>query len=167
MKKDQYKTKEQLINELGEMRQRIAELEVSETEHGQMEEALLEPLDFNNIMFRYSPAFYIAIKPDGEMLLMNESLIQVLGYSIEEVKGNNFLMFIPDEEQGGLAARFERLLKDGESKGEQNYLYKKNGQKILTEWYNRVHFDENGEGRLIMCLGLGWTSPSASRQRRH
>lgn len=38
--KDEYKTKEQLIDELGKMRQRITELEASEAERKRAEEAL-------------------------------------------------------------------------------------------------------------------------------
>jgi len=38
--KDEHKTKEQLINELAEMRQRITELEALETEH-KREEVLI------------------------------------------------------------------------------------------------------------------------------
>jgi phage regulator Rha-like protein len=43
--KDERKTKEQLINELVEMRQRIAELEASETERKRTEEALRRSLE--------------------------------------------------------------------------------------------------------------------------
>jgi len=43
--RDEDKTKEQLINELVEMRQRVAELVASETERVRAEEALREPLN--------------------------------------------------------------------------------------------------------------------------
>ena len=40
MKRDEGKTKEQLISELKEMRERAIELEASETEHKQVQETL-------------------------------------------------------------------------------------------------------------------------------
>ena len=47
--KDEDKTKEQLTNELGEMRQRIAELEASETKRKQAERKIVEYEELNKL----------------------------------------------------------------------------------------------------------------------
>ncbi len=78
MKGNQDKTKEQLINELKKLRQRIAGLEVSETERKQAEE------EFESI-FNLSPDMVGVFTTEGGLIRVNPSWETILGYKTEEL----------------------------------------------------------------------------------
>ena len=85
MKKDEDKTKEQLINELEEMRQRIAELEVTQAERKPMEEALQQSEKRYRSLFEDSKdAVYVTAK-GGKFVDVNQSMLQLFGYTKEEM----------------------------------------------------------------------------------
>ena len=84
--KEKYKTKEQLINELAEMRRRIAELEKSETEHKQAEEALRESENkFRSLAEKSLVGIYLI--QDGIFKYVNPKLAEIFGYRVEELIG--------------------------------------------------------------------------------
>jgi len=84
--KDKYKTKEQLINELAEMRRRIAELEKSETEHKQAEEALRESENkFRSLAEKSLVGIYLI--QDEIFRYVNPKLAEIFGYRVEELIG--------------------------------------------------------------------------------
>lgn len=84
--KDKYKTKEQLINELAEMRRRIAELEKSETEHKQVEEVLRESENkFRSLAEKSLVGIYLI--QDGIFKYVNPKLAEIFGYRVEELIG--------------------------------------------------------------------------------
>lgn len=84
--KDKYKTKEQLINELAEMRRRIAELEKSETEHKQAEEVLRESENkFRSLAEKSLVGIYLI--QDGIFRYVNPKLAEIFGYRVEELIG--------------------------------------------------------------------------------
>jgi len=84
--KDKYKTKEQLINELAEMRRRIAELEKSETEHKQAEEALRQSENkFRSLAEKSLVGIYLI--QDGIFRYVNPKLAEIFDYRVEELIG--------------------------------------------------------------------------------
>jgi len=84
--KEKYKTKEQLINELAEMRRRIAELEKSETEHKQVEEVLRESENkFRSLAEKSLVGIYLI--QDGIFKYVNPKLAEIFGYRVEELIG--------------------------------------------------------------------------------
>ena len=84
--KDKYKTKEQLINELAEMRRRIAELEKSETEHKQAEEALRESENkFRSLAEKSLVGIYLI--QDEIFRYVNPKLAEIFDYRVEELIG--------------------------------------------------------------------------------
>ena len=84
--KEKYKTKEQLINELAEMRRRIAELEKSETEHKQAEEALRQSENkFRSLAEKSLVGIYLI--QDGIFKYVNPKLAEIFGYRVEELIG--------------------------------------------------------------------------------
>ena len=70
MKKDQDKTKEQMMNELMELRRRTAELETAETECKQAEEALRECEEKHRRLFELSPIGVITLDMKGQGYLI-------------------------------------------------------------------------------------------------
>jgi PAS domain S-box-containing protein len=111
--KDKDKTKNQLINELVEMRQRITELEKSETECKLAEKALWESDQKFRIMAEASPVpFVISRIQDGAILFGNQSLADTFGLSIEEISGQKTLDFYYDP--ADRQTLLKKLSKDGQ-----------------------------------------------------
>jgi PAS domain S-box-containing protein len=80
--RDEDKTKEQLVNELVEVRERFAELEAAETNRKQTEERYRH-------LYEQSPIGIGLASPDGRVVSGNKAMETIFGYSIEELKEIN------------------------------------------------------------------------------
>ena len=88
--KDKDKTKGQLLKELSELRNRIVELEKSETERTQAEDQMRESEEkFRNIV-ELSPDGIIIIDLKGVITTCNPSFLNLTGFSKKEIVGKHF-----------------------------------------------------------------------------
>ena len=71
-------TKEQLISELVEVRQRITELEALEAHFNRAEKELRKERNFSMTLVHLSPAFFVTISADGKTMLIPGLNINVL-----------------------------------------------------------------------------------------
>ena len=85
--KDQNQTEMQLINELVELRKRIAELKTLENERKQIEEALRKSDERYRTLFEESRDAIYTTTQEGEFLDANQSMLNLFGYSREEIIG--------------------------------------------------------------------------------
>jgi two-component system cell cycle sensor histidine kinase/response regulator CckA len=107
--KDDAKTKKQLINELRELRQRVAELAKSEAERKQAEEALRESEERYRILFEDSrDAVYITTR-EGKLINANQSALDLFGYSREELTSVNTLQLYVHPSD---ASKFQKEIKE-------------------------------------------------------
>ena len=84
---DNDKTKKQLINELIEMRRKVAELEVIKNGHKRIEKALKESEERYRSLFEASTeGILIADIETMRLKYANSALSKMLGYSEEELK---------------------------------------------------------------------------------
>lgn len=84
--KDQEKTREQLVSELGELRQRIAELEASEAERKRVEKALRDNEERYRALSESSfEAIFISEK--GICIDTNQTATETFGYDYDELIG--------------------------------------------------------------------------------
>ena len=113
--KDKDKTKEQLISELHEIRQRIAELEASNAEHKRVEERLRAHEEMFAKAFRTSPdPMVITSLRDGKFIEVNDSLTRVLGFTREETVGHTSIEMDIWESPGDRARVVQVLQQQGE-----------------------------------------------------
>jgi two-component system NtrC family sensor kinase len=87
--KDQRKTKAQLIEELAELRQRVAELEAPETEHERAQEALQESEERYRTLFEQSRDAVNITTRDGQLLDANQAWLDLFGYTRKDIAGLN------------------------------------------------------------------------------
>jgi len=85
--KDQNQKEMQLINELGELRKRIADLETLENERKQTEEVLRKSEERYRTLFEESRDAIYTTTQEGEFLDANQSMVNLFGYSREEIIG--------------------------------------------------------------------------------
>ena len=98
--KGEDKTKEQLINELAGLRQRVAELETLESERKRVEEALRESESrFSNIA-ENALEWIWEVNINGEYTYASPVCEKILGYKPEELLGKHFYdLFLPEKRE--------------------------------------------------------------------
>ena len=119
---------------------------------------LLKEGGLNKILFEALPVFFVAIDPGGKTIMMNEALLQVLGYREEDVVGKDYLTtFIPDNERKVVAEVFTRLIDSHNPTTNDNSLLSKDGRKVLVEWHGRPILKENDEVDFFFGIGIDIT----------
>ena len=127
------------------------------TERKQTEEALRLERDFSMTVIQRSPAFFVAITAEGKVKMMNQAMLNALGYHEDEVIGQQYLpLFVPEREHDMLSGVFERLV-GGETTLDENHVLTKSGQEILAEWYGTPIFNEARKLEYFFGIGIDIT----------
>jgi PAS domain S-box-containing protein len=138
--KDQDKAKEQLINELAELRQRIAELEAADTERRRTEEVLQALSSRYEAILTAVPDIIMEVDADKVYTWANQAGFEFFG---EDVLGKEAAFYFEGEQDtyGMVQPLFN---------GDENVIYleswqrRKDGEKRLLTWWCRVLKDANG-----------------------
>ena len=124
MKRDEDRTREQLIHELAELRQRIAQLEASETERKQIESELRLQ---SQIVASTAEGVNVSRAPDGVIIYTNRRFEQMFGYGQGELTGKHMsVLNAPGEQspEGVVEGVVEEVIRSLQEKG---------------VWYGEVH----------------------------
>ncbi|WP_324634715.1 EAL domain-containing protein [Phormidium sp. CCY1219] len=121
-----------------------------------LEHALEQEQQFSRALFEANPAFFVAIRADGKVLLMNQSMLDRLGYTLDEAIGRDYLSnFVPKPEQETVAKLFVELLQHDRPTRNQNHVLTKDKREILVEWHGRTIFNkETGEVEFFFGVGI-------------
>ena len=99
-----------------------------------------------------SPFYFVAIDSNFNTFMMNQSYLDALGYTLEEVQGRNYLeMFIPEDEREQVRNIFTTLLSQGNTLSENTVITKK-GSNLLIEWHGHPVITD---GDLNFFIGIG------------
>jgi PAS domain S-box-containing protein len=116
----------------GELEQRIKELECEAITSKWVEDVLLKKRDFIDTLIYLSPSLFAAISPEGKTIMMSEAMLQVLGYTLKEVIGTDYLKtFIPESERSMLSEVFTSLIQSRKPTFVENHILTKDGNEIL------------------------------------
>src|SRR4030042_1019793 len=146
------KTKDQLINELAELRKTIAELEKAEKQYKPTKQSLNESEQkLRNIIEHSNELFYIH-DIHHKLNYVSPQSLQILGYTPDEMitEWTNLITKNPINKTG--VEITEKALKTG--KKQKPYileLYKKDGTKVLLEIDESPYKDT--EGKVIGIIG--------------
>ncbi len=121
--KDEQKTKEQLLNELAELRQRVAELETSDIRQRQEGELFR--------IFRASSPIGLFILQDGRFQFVNDEFYRVMGRSPDELLGTESMKLVFPEDRDMVRENAIRVLKGERSSPYKYRIITKDGQ---TRW---------------------------------
>ena len=100
--RDLDKRKDQLINELVEVRRHIAELEASQTERKKAEDALRQSEEKFRSIFENANDLVVYLDKVGTVIDVNDKVEEIFGHKKNEVIGRNFAdlaIFTPDDLQ--------------------------------------------------------------------
>jgi len=124
------------------------------TERKRAEEELQKEKDFRNRLVQASPAFFVAIDAKGKTLMMNEAMLDAIGYTEKEVVGKDYLStFVPEDDREALSKVFEKLVGTAEPTVNENRVLTKDGRGLLVEWRGRQIFKPDGQ--LDFFFGVG------------
>jgi PAS domain S-box-containing protein len=104
-----------------------------------------------------TPAFIVAIGFDGKTIMMNKSLLNVLEYTPDEIKGTDYLStFVPEEDRSSLREVFEKIIHEGKNTINENRIVSKSGRTYLVEWHGQPVRQE-GEDSFFIGVGIDIT----------
>ena len=132
---DQSKTKQVLIQEMALLKQRIKEMEQSESEYQRTEQALHESEDLFRSYIEEAPDGVYISDLEGNLLYGNRKCEEMIGYRREELIGKNFVEvnFLP-EHSLNIALRLLQANLEGKSTGpDEIELITKEGRLVPVE----------------------------------
>ena len=116
-------------------------------------------------MVQASPAFFVAIDAQGRTRLMNQCMLDALGYTHDEVAGQMYMpMFVPPEDHELLSGIFKKLCAQDAQTLNENHVLTKSGQKLLVEWHGRPVFGANGDFEYFFGVGIDVTERHAAQE---
>jgi len=147
--RDEKKTKRQLIDELSELRRRIAELEASEARRGEA----TEYIDIAGVVIA-------AIAADQRITFINRKGCDILGYEVKEILGKNwFDIFVPQRIRDETEVAFDKLMA-GEIESidyVEDCVLTKSGEERTIAWHNTLTRDEEGNITGVLDSGVDIT----------
>ncbi|MCW7073577.1 MAG: PAS domain S-box protein [Methanophagales archaeon] len=177
--KDKDKTREQLINELNELRQRNAELEISITrlmqtaeelraldeslkrsidehvkEFGQAQQELQETRNYLESLFNCANVPIIVWDPEFRITRFSRAFEHLTGYMPEEVIGRKLRMLFPEESMDESLARIESTLGGEYWKSVEMPILCKDGN-VLTALWNSANIYAGDGTTIIATIAQG------------
>ncbi|MFP4413792.1 EAL domain-containing protein [Coleofasciculus sp.] len=126
-------------------------------ERQQLTEQLHQQQEFNQNLVETHGGFFVAIDPQGKTRMMNPRLLETLGYTLDEVRGTDFVTtFLRDVDR----KPFAKLIKTTDEKSElqsptvhQTGVLTKEGQELWVEWRSQQVFKKSGELDFFFAIG--------------
>jgi PAS domain S-box-containing protein len=152
--KDEDKTKEQLIDELIELRQHVAGLEASETERKRAEEALRDTNELLEKIFSTTHLLIAYMDTDFNFIRVNRAYAAADGREPEFFAGKNHFDLYPHEENEAI---FRRVVETGEpyTAYAKPFEYAEHPERGVTHWDWTLHPVKDASGKvegLVLCL---------------
>jgi len=142
------KTRDQLIAELKELRQRVAALEEPDARYRGAMALLREQTHRAQLFFDFAGVIFVLLNAQGRVVLANRKACEVLGYERREVVGKDwFESFLPEGIREEVRTIFQKLV-SGQARGldyHENPVLTRTGQERLIAWHNTFLTDENGQ----------------------
>jgi len=112
-RQDKDEAKDQLMNELVILRQRIAELEALEIKHKQVEEALRESEETYRALVDHMTEGYMIVR-GNRIKFVNRRWAEILGIPADKLIGENYWKLVPLENQEQTRQIFKKVTAGGE-----------------------------------------------------
>ena len=115
--------------------------------------------DFHARLMAISPAFFCAVGADGKIMLMNQAMLDHLGYELDDVVGAPFVtLLVPGPGQALLETEVWWPLNDNESVTRELTMVRADGRELLVEWRATAAFSAAGELSHVAGVGIDVTA---------
>jgi len=149
---DQDKTKEQLINELERLRDRVSEQEESQARLKETERLLRENEERFRLLYENAPLGYQSLDENGCFLEVNQAWLDAVGYSRNEIIGNWCGDFLTAPYREIFTSYFPQFKDAGEIHGIEFEMVKKDGSTIFVTADGKIGRDRQGQFKQTHCI---------------
>ena len=132
------------MNELVEMRHRMAELVASEIECQRAEEALRETRDYLENLFNYANAPIIVWDPAFRITRFNHAFERLTGYAADEVVGRELRLLFPEASRDESLSKIARALSGEYWESVEIPILRQDGETRLALWNSANIYAEDG-----------------------
>jgi len=151
MKSDD-KTKEQLLKEIYLLKAKIGELEKSEIDRTQAEEALRESEEKYRAKYDNIPLSYQSLDEDGCFIDVNPAWLRTLGYKKEEVIGKWFGDFLHPDWKPHFEKSFSEFKRRGYVHDVQFKIRHKDGHYLDISFEGSIGYTLDGKFKQTYCV---------------
>jgi len=152
---------EKLAKSEKELRKLNQELELRVTERTKELEESEKKFQF---LFENAPLGYQSLDYNGNVLAVNKAWLDFFGYPKDEVIGKRFGDFIDPEYLKVLYTKFPKFKEDGEVKGVEYKIIKKNGTRAMVSFNGKISYDENMNFKQTHCIFQDITEQKKAEQ---
>jgi PAS domain S-box-containing protein len=135
-----------------ELERRVQELEKIESEYKYSKEALRETENLFKMLYEKAPLGYQSLDENGHFIVVNQTWLDTLGYTREEVIGKSFADFLHPDWRDHFKENFPRFKSIGEVLGVEFEMVKKNGDLILVSFTGKINRDKKGIFQQTHCI---------------
>jgi PAS domain S-box-containing protein len=146
------KTKEQLLTEVTEMKQRLAVLEESAHHAGRSERLLRTSEQSFRMLFEGAPLCYQLLDSDGHILNVNRAWLETLGYFREEVLGRWFGDFIAPQCAEYVSEYLTNFRTDEDIHDAELEIVRRDGLRIPVSLHRTTGYDELTDSVHVHCI---------------
>ncbi|MDT3436217.1 PAS domain S-box protein [Haloarcula sp. 1CSR25-25] len=107
--------------------------------------ALEENKDRLSLFIDQSPLGFVEYNPDFEIVRVNDVLTDMFGYTEAELLGETWEVFVTDESYDDVDAVTSALSEASGGYHSVDENVRKNGERIMVEWHNRLVTDDSGD----------------------
>ena len=117
------------------------------------------------LFFEQSPLGVIEWDENFDVVRLNDAAEDVLGYTADELVGRSWKVIVPESDRDGVKKVISEVLANEGGYHSVNRNLRKDGERIICEWHNRVVTDEDGDVVAIFSQFQDITERRRQRQR--
>jgi len=133
----------------------------------QAEESLYDEMVFANALLETAQVIVLVLDRDCRIVRMNPYAEELTGYSLDEVKGKDWIStFVPRSERTRIRRIFAASVDNIQTNGNVNAIVTRDGTRRDVEWYDKTIKDHDGNNVGVLAIGLDVTVRRKFEQER-
>jgi PAS domain S-box-containing protein len=156
--KDDAATNAERDAELEVLRRRVADLVEERAQWRRIEGQLRNAWNLNDALIQASPAYFVALDGDLRVILMNQTLLDALGYTMGDVAGVDYVTtFIPENDRKRRLGTLRRIAQRKLPTLSEGAVLTRDGREILVKWHGSPVLKDDGSLEFFFGLGVDIT----------